>query len=496
MPRVLIYMGLIDTLRGIFMPQTRDGNLPLGDARPWIDAEILSAPPSGARVTPATALAQSAVYACVRVLSESIASLPWLVYRRDTTGKTRAINHALYPVLHDNANPEMPAFEWAELVMYHLSLKGNHYSEIQMNNRGDIRALWPLNPDKMTVWRNSNGELEYRYRLPNNTVQVMPPDIVFHARGLSDNGITGLSPIAAARNAIGLALATEEFGSRFFSNGARPSAILTYPGKLSEKSTDKIRDSFQTAYGGLINAQRVAVLEEGMKLETIGIPPEDAQFLQTRKFQIEEIARMYRIPLHMVGVLDNATFSNVEHLGMEFGVHTLRPWATRLEKSALRQLFSEQERARFFTEFLMDGMLRGDTPSRYAAYAIGRQWGWLSADDVRAMENLNDLPDDAGKKYLTPMNMTNAAQAGQPQPRAARNALRSLVMDAARRVEERTGNDRNVDKHGKWVEGVIRPIVAAFGEADGSIVQTNSIAAWWFTTPDADAEQLCDKLMQ
>jgi hypothetical protein len=230
-----------------------------------------------------------------------------------------------------------------------------------------------------------------------------------------------------------------------------------------------------------------------MTVTALGVEPEDAQFLQTRKFQIEEIARMFRIPLHMVGVLDHATFSNIEHQSIDFGNHTVRPWAVRLEKAAMRQLLSVPEQGIYFTEFLMDGMLRGDTQSRYAAYAIGRQWGWLSANDIRAMENLNALPNSAGDKYLTPMNMVDAAQAA-PAPQI-KNALRSLVMDAARRIEERTGDDRNTDKHGKWVEGVVAPIVVALGDASDPQAQARTIAQWWFAERDATAEQLCDKLV-
>ncbi len=366
---------------------------------------------SGITITEQTALRSAAVYACVRVLAESVASLPLITYQRTPIGKQRAVNHALYPLLHDMPNSEMTSFEFREAMMGHVLLWGNAYAEIELNNRGDVMALWPLRPDRMQVARNAAGDLVYRYQMPDNSYTVFPQSLIFHLRGLSSNGIVGYSPIQMARNAIGLSLATEEFGSRFFSNGARPGAVLQHPGNLGDKAYERLKTSWSEQHQGLSNAQRVAILEEGMKIESIGVPPNDAQFLETRKFQLEEIARIFRVPLHKVGDLEHATFSNIEQQELGFVVDSLRSWLVRIEQAITRDLIGPLERRSIFVEFLIDGMLRGDQQSRYTAYATGRQWGWLSVNDIRRLENMNEIEE--GDVYLEPLNMK---EAGAPDP--------------------------------------------------------------------------------
>lgn len=422
---------------------------------------------TGVTVTPESAMQATAVYACVRILAESVASLPLHVYRRlDEGGKERATDHYLYSILHDAPNPEMTSFELRELLMSHLALWGNAFAEIEYDNAGRVRALWPLRPDRMRVKR-SNGELVYIYMLNGQEIPLSA-ERVFHLRGLGSDGVLGYSPIAMARQAIGLALATEEFGARFFGNGARPGIVLQHPGVLSEKARKNLRESWEERHGGLEKSHRIAILEEGMTIQEIGIPPEDAQFIQTRKFQITEIARIFRIPPHMLADLERATFSNIEHQSIEFVVHTLRPWLVRWEQAIHQRLFLPSERDTNFAEFLVDGLLRGDIKSRYDAYAVGRQWGWLSADDVREMENMNPLPDGKGKMYMVPLNMVPASgiaqepppeQPPQGQERSVRGGVtgaeyraaasrrrlvhryRRVIQDVAQRIVNRETND-------------------------------------------------------
>ncbi len=386
----------------------------------WFSGGAQSA--SGVTVNERTALQSTAVFSCVRVLAETVASLPLPVYRRlSGGGKERATDHYLYPLLHDQPNTEMTSLEFRETLMGHLALWGNAYAQIERNAGLQVRALWPLRPDRMTV-RRENGVLAYRYQPENGQDRVFRPGQIMHIRGLSGDGIIGYSPIRMAREAIGLARATEEFGARFFGSGSNPGGVLQHPNKLTDKALENLRRSFEERHGGLANAHRPLILEEGMTWQQIGIPPEDAQFLETRKFQTNEIARIFRVPPHMIGDLERATFSNIEHQSIEFVVHTIVPWLRRWEQAMLRDLFTPAERREYFAEFLVDGLLRGDIQSRYQAYAIGRQNGWLSADDIRELENMNPLPDGQGRVYLVPLNMIPATDVGTPAQQRALHA--------------------------------------------------------------------------
>lgn len=363
---------------------------------------------AGVDVTPDSSLAYSAVFACVRVLAEDVASLPLILYRRARPrGKLRATEHPLYGLLHDLPNPEMTSLEMRETLMGHLALWGNAYAEKVFDRAGRVIELWPLRPDKMRPRRGRDGALVYEYRLPGGEMKTLSAVQVMHLRGLGGNGIVGYSPIMMARNAIGLGLAAEEFGSRFFGNGARPQLVLIHPGNLSPEGQENLRTSWNRQHEGLRRSHRVAVLEEGISVKEIGIPPEDAQFLQTRQFQAVEVARIYRVPPHKIQDLERATFSNIEHQSIEYVTSTLRPWLVRWEQAISRDLLTEAERGTYFAEHLVDGLLRGDTISRYQAYATGRQNGWLSVNDVRERENMN--PIEGGDEYLTPLNMMPAA---------------------------------------------------------------------------------------
>ena len=374
---------------------------------------------SGKQVNERTSMQMTAVYSCVRILSEAVASLPLNVYRyTDTGGKEKAFDHPLYRLLHDEPNPEMSSFIFRETLMTHLLLWGNAYAQIIRNGKGEVIALYPLMPDRMTVDRDSNGRLYYKYRKSNddaptmeNGSVILDPTDVLHVPGLGFDGLVGYSPIAMAKNAIGLAIAAEEYGSKFYANGAAPSGVLEHPGTL--KDPVRIRDSWNSTFGGSSNSHKVAVLEEGMKYTPISISPNEAQFLETRKFQINEIARIFRVPPHMVGDLEKSSFSNIEQQSLEFVKYTLDPWVIRWEQALYRTLLTEEEKKTFFFKFNVEGLLRGDYQSRMQGYATARQNGWMSANDIRELEDLDRIPAElGGDLYLINGNMLPLESAG------------------------------------------------------------------------------------
>ena len=374
---------------------------------------------SGKNVNEMTALQTTAVYACVRILAEAIASLPIHVYRHTEVGKEQDVNHQLYYLLHDEPNPDMTSFVFRETLMSHLLIWGNAYAQIIRDGRGQVLALYPLLPDRMTVKRDDMGELYYVYQRseednPNFKDKgniILKKSEVLHVPGLGFDGLIGYSPIAMAKNAVGMTLATEEYGASFFANGANPGGVLEHPSILKDPS--KVRESWNQVYQGTNNSHKVAVLEEGMSYKTIGIPPNEAQFLETRKFQINEIARLYRIPPHMVGDLEKSSFSNIEQQSLEFVKYTLDPWVVRFEQAFQKALLLPDEKKTYFIKFNVDGLLRGDYQSRMNGYAIGRQNGWLSTNDIRRLEDMNPLSkEEGGDLYLVNGNMTKLEDAG------------------------------------------------------------------------------------
>lgn len=400
---------------GLFRSRDKPENRTAGSAYSF----FLGATSSGKFVNERSAMQMTAVYSCVRILSEAMASLPLHVYKYDEDGsQEKAIEHPLYFLLHDEPNPEMTSFVFRETLETHLLLWGNAYAQVIRNGKGDVVALYPLMPNRMTVDRDEKGELFYEYMVsqddaPTNKggkVKLTPYDVL-HIPGLGFDGLVGYSPIAMAKNAIGMAIACEEYGAKFFENGAAPSGVLEHPGTIKDPS--KIRDSWQATFGGSRNANKIAVLEEGMKYTPISISPEQAQFLETRKFQINEIARIFRVPPHMVGDLDKSSFSNIEQQSLEFVKYTLDPWVSRWEQNLSRVLLKPDEKGQVFIKFNVDGLLRGDYQSRMNGYAIGRQNGWMSANDIRELENLDRIPEEeGGDLYLINGNMTKLKDAG------------------------------------------------------------------------------------
>ncbi len=374
---------------------------------------------SGKTVTERSSMQMTAVYSCVRILAEAVAGLPLQFYRYTEDGsKEKAIDHPLYFLLHDEPNPEMTSFVFRETLMTHLLLWGNAYAQIIRNGKGEVVALYPLMPNRMTVDRDEKGQLYYEYQTSSDeakttkggTVRLKPTDIL-HVPGLGFDGLVGYSPIAMAKNAIGMAIACEEYGAKFFANGATPGGILEHPGTVKDPA--RVRESWNSAFGGSSNSNKVAVLEEGMKYTPISISPEQAQFLETRKFQIDEIARIFRVPPHMVGDLEKSSFSNIEQQSLEFVKYTLDPWVMRWEQSINRAMLSETEKPVYFAKFNVDGLLRGDYQSRMNGYATARQNGWMSANDIRELENLDRIPiENGGDLYLVNGNMLPLSNAG------------------------------------------------------------------------------------
>ena len=374
---------------------------------------------AGRPVTERSAMQMTAVYGCVRILAEAIAGLPLHVYRyKDGGGKEKAVDHGLYRLLHDEPNPEMTSFVFRETLMTHLLLWGNAFAQIVRNGLGEVIGLYPLQPNRMSVGRDLDSKaLYYEYQTSwdepagqYQTIRLTPNDVL-HVPGLGFDGLVGYSPIAMAKNAIGLAQATEDYGASFFANGAAPGGVLEHPGTIKDPS--RVRESWQQTFGGARNGNKVAVLEEGMKYTPISVSPEQAQFLETRKFQLNEIARIFRIPPHMIGDLEKSSFSNIEQQSLEFVKYTLDPWVIRWEQAITKTLLNPREKQQLFVKFNVEGLLRGDYQSRMEGYAVARQNGWMSANDIRELENLDRIDAaDGGDLYLVNGNMLPLPMAG------------------------------------------------------------------------------------
>ena len=358
---------------------------------------------SGEKVDEQAAMQISTVYACVRLLAETVAALPLHLYRYTDGGKGKesAFDHPLYRILYRQPNDEMSSFIWRETMMTHLLLWGNAYSQIIRDGRNNVLGLYPLLPENVEVDRDEQGQLYYIYHAYTDEVPgeqnqdiYFRKDEILHIPGLGFNGLVGFSPIAMMKNSLGTTLAVEKYGASFFKNGAQPSGVLEHPGVL--KDPQKIRDNWTAVYGGANNAHRVAVLEEGMAYKAISLPPEDSQFLSTRQFGVEEICRIFRVPPHMVQSLEHATFSNIEHQSIDFVVHTLTPWLVRFEQAIIKDLLLEEEQDVLFPKFNVDGLLRGDYQSRMNGYATGISNGFLSPNDIHRLENMDLIPAEEG----------------------------------------------------------------------------------------------------
>jgi HK97 family phage portal protein len=361
---------------------------------------------SGMSVTPESAMRVSAVYSAVRLLSDTLGWLPLIVYRRrEEDGRDRDRGHPLYTILRHAPNRWQTAIEFKQMLMGHLCLRGNAYAEIVGDAQAAVRELIPLHPDRITPFCAPDGTIAYRHQPETGPQRILLQGEVFHLRGLGADGLTGLSPIAHHREGIGLAMALERHGAALFGNNAQPKFALKVPYVLTKPAAADLEKSWQERYRGVENAGKMTLLEGGMDVVQLGLNSEDAQFIESRKFSVSEIARMFRVPPHMIGDLEKATFSNIEHQQIEFVSYTIAYWAVIWHQAIRRDLLAPGSRETHFAEFLLEALLKGDLPSRYAAYAVARQWGWLSVNDIRQRENMNPIAD-GGDVYLSPMNMT------------------------------------------------------------------------------------------
>lgn len=413
----------------------RARNATLREPEWWRQMSFAAQSISGQNVTPETALAVSAVYACVLILAESVASLPMSVYRRlPNGGKEVATDHRVHNLLHVAPNDEQTAFEATEYRMACLAMRGNAYGALVLSNRGEVMEIAPLRAQHMQLDRDSAGRLVFDYQEPG-AAKVYSKDRIWYTRGFGTDGLTGLSPIGVHREAIGFAMTLNEHGSRMFANGAQVGSTIEVPGEWSDTAFTNFKTSFVEEHGGRLNAGKPLLLEGGAKFNAIGLSAVDAEYIATLKNQVAEIARMYRIPLHMLNELDKATFSNIEHQSLEFVTRTLLPWLKRIEDSANRDLFGPLERGKYFVKFNLDALLRGDIKSRYEAYQIAVTNGWMNRNEVRLLEDMN--PADGLDDFLTPMNMAGADDEPEAEEAEAEPAPEPKPTDKAKAATAR-----------------------------------------------------------
>jgi HK97 family phage portal protein len=360
------------------------------------------------------------------VISKSIAILPWTVFEKTPTGRNSADGHPVNWLLHKQPNPEMTPFHFKQALMSHVLTWGNGYAEIERDGMGRPVWLWPITPDRVTPDRNEAGQIIYRVWNGTGAPSILPAENVLHIRGLGFDGLVGYSVIKMAAESIGLGLAMQDFGASFFGNGAHMGGILQHPQRLSPEATKNLEDSFKRRVGGK-NSLGIFIAEEGMTYTRMGIPPNDAQFLESRTAQVLDICRWYGVPPHKLAELGRATWANIESQGIEFVTDTLQSWITQFEEEANIKLFGRQQRGVFYTKFNLAALLRGDMASRYAAYAVAHNNGWLNGDEIRAFEELNPIPGGLGKLYLVPANMMTREQMekgpAEPKPPTPEAAL-------------------------------------------------------------------------
>lgn len=371
---------------------------------------------SGMVVNPQTAMQSAAVYACVKVLSESVGQLPLEVFKfdPDKQTKTRATKDPRYSLLRYAPNEFQTAVEWLEMKVAHMNLRGNAYDYKVKTRSGVTVELIPLHPDTVTARMDGSFVMSYEVTTPDGERKTFGSDVIAHYRGLTLNGYLGVSPIGYARESIGLALATEKYGSSLFRNGAKMGGVLEVPETLSDKAYERLKDSFDASTSG-DNAHKTAILEDGAKFNKITLTADDAQFLETRKYQREEIAGVFRVPAHMIGDLSQATNNNIEHQSLAFVMYSLMPWLNRIEQRLLLDLFTKDERATLFPKFVTKELQRGDIATRAAANQRAILAGYLTRNEARIDEDRN--PIDGLDEPLAPVNMVPADKLGEePEP--------------------------------------------------------------------------------
>lgn len=415
---------------------------------------------TGLEITADSSMTSSAVYGCVRVLSETVAQLPLILYSRIGEGKRRYTESRLYSILHDKPNRWQTRFEWVEMGMGHLLLRGNFYNRIVYGQGGEIVELVPLHPD--STWPQMiEGDLWYWHRDQSGQDEAIPAREMFHIRGMSSDGITGITPLQYAKNSVALAIAMETHGARLFKNGAQLRMVLKHPGEMGKEALERFRVQWQELYGGVYNSGKTAILEEGMTVERLGMSSEDAQFVESRKFQLNDIARFFNVPLHLIQDYERATFSNVEHLAISFVQHTITPWLVRWEQAVNSRLIPlSVDDPDVFSEFLVEALLRGDTATRYSAYQTAILSGWMHRNEVRIKENLNPAP--GLDEFLVPLNMASQGADGTASD-PEDETLMAWVYDASERViraEDREPG-REWEKRQEQIARTFQPILGS-----------------------------------
>ncbi|HET8799632.1 MAG TPA: phage portal protein [Marinobacter sp.] len=406
-------------LSNFFQSSSTSSGKPGNDWSNWVSSMTGRSSASGAMVNKDTALALTALRGCVTLLAESVAQLPCELYRRTAGGgRDRAVDHPLYDVIHSQPNRKDTKFEYYEQAQGALGLDGNHIALIDRDGAGYVRELIPISNKKVRVLKGNDG-MPYYHLIDQN--EILPSRMVHHIKGFSLDGFVGVSPIETNADAIGLAIATEEHASAVFSRGTTMSGVIERPREAApitdQGKLDRLLTKFAERHSGIRNMFSVAMLQEGMTYKQLAMDNEKAQLLESRKHSSVTICQMYKVPPHMIQMMDRATFNNIEHMGLQFVIYTLLPWIKRHESAMMRDLLLPSERQDLYIEFNVSGLLRGDQKSRYEAYAIGRNWGWLSANDVRRLENMP--PITGGDRYLTPLNMSepgNSASALNATP--------------------------------------------------------------------------------
>lgn len=391
------------------MQQRDNSSSSLSAPSGWLSSMFSHTSKSGVNVTIKNSLEHTSVYACVNILSESISTIPVFVYKTETNGekskKTKAKTHSVYDLLHDEPNDDMTSVDYWQLVMVDLLLRGNHYSQIIRNNAGIVTTIYPLQADKIQVVRLESGKLAYMYT--HGTIGIVPLEAkeVLHFKGMTLDGIIGLSPISHNRHTIGASIAMETFGATLFKNGATPSGVVSGKGvtSMSETAFSRFKQSFKESYTGLMNAGKPLILEDGFEFTPISISNKDGQFIESRKFTKSEIASIFRVPPHMINELDKATFSNIEHQSIKFVTDAIYPWSVRIEKECKRKLFTSAEKKNHYVKFSLGALLRGDTKSRYEAYESAITKGcWMNRNEARDLEDLD--PIEGLDEMLLPLN--------------------------------------------------------------------------------------------
>lgn len=401
---------------------------------------------TGITVTPDTAMRVTAALACIRILADTEASLPFFVYRRTAEGKEKASDHYLYPILHDISNPEMSAFTLRRTLTAHVASRGNGLAEKVFDGGGRVRELWSLNPDKIELKRDPRTKkLFYRITLPDSyggEQRDLPYEKVFHIKWLSDDGLWGMSPVQAMAESLGISLAAQEYMGRFFQNDATPRGTLETDQPLSDKAWNRLLTEFDENHQGLTNQHRYAILEEGLKFNAVSLTPQDVMLLDLMRFGVEDVGRVWGISSDMLNLADKAaTYASVEQFGIRFATHTMRPWLVNWEQEVYRSLLTKDERTDHYAEHNIDGLLRGDFKTRVEGYASGIANGWLVRNEARGFENMN--PKDGLDEPLVQQNMQTNTQAQKTPPDGgnARNVMLPIYEDIFKRIQRREQHD-------------------------------------------------------